>query len=93
MANRKRTPNNFEDRFFDLLEGTINGIDEKVDKLALGQDVTNSRLDKLERRVFKTRSPIPWYSDRVLLYLALGSIFLFISIVAASRGIGVPKLP
>lgn len=67
MASRhKKTENDFENRFFDLLETTIEGVDKKVDKIDAAQakqaesqrrledtqKTVSHRLGRLERKVF-----------------------------------------
>jgi len=96
----------FEDRFFTLLEGTIQGIDKKVDKLGSSlQDNTNetrkinSRVAKLENTVFpsqtqQTAQDLPsWWRDPniiKLLSLVFGAIIIILTLYAALKGIKVP---
>jgi len=98
--------NDFEDRFFTLLEGTIQGIDKKVDKLGSSlQDNTNetrkinSRVAKLENTVFpsqtqQTAQDLPsWWRDPniiKLLSLVFGAIIIILTLYAALKGIKVP---
>lgn len=106
MASKRKPTNDFENRFFDLLEGTIEGIDKKTDKIASEQQEqrgmlngVTQRLDRLERKVFPNISPAnrsnlpPWYRDPQLIKLftfVVATLFLLLVIIASLRGIKLP---
>lgn len=101
--------NDFEDRFFTLLEGTIQGIDHKVDQLGNDLKVNtnetrkiNSRVAKLENTVFPTAPtqtvkdlPTWWRDPNIikLLSLVFAAIIIILTLFAALKGIKLPGGP
>lgn len=53
MSAAKKTPSDFEDRFFDLLENTIKGIDKKVDKISDDQATNSAETRKVYNQVMR----------------------------------------
>jgi len=108
MASKRKASDDFENRFFDLLEGTIEGIDKKTDKISDEQQrqrgmlsTVNERLGRLERKVFPkpnstSRQDLPvWYRDPQLIKLftyIVASFILLLIIIASLRGIKLPGI-
>lgn len=101
----KKKSGDFENRFFDLLEGTIEGIDKKVDRLSedtknntTGINKVATRIGRLENVVFpeqilSTKDLPAWYRDPAvikLLTLVAGAVVLLISLIAALFGAKLP---
>lgn len=91
--------NDFESRFYDMLQASVQEVRSDIKKLSGKVDqntkVTNSistRVDKLDGKVFgkKQNSLANLLQDRQVVVLFVGTVFVFLLIVAAYRGIKLP---
>lgn len=101
MAGKDKNDNDFESRFFDLLEGVIKGIDQKVDAQAgdikaiwkaFGRFENKLKLLDAKLTAMPKESIFTKLGNNKLLYLALLCVLVFLLILAQYAGVKVPTL-
>lgn len=106
-AASRKPPQDFEGRYFDLVESAMEGMDKKIDRIDAKQTSTennvnrlNTKVNRLENEVFpnqaKTIKDLPaWYRDPAiikLLTLVFGAIILVVSLIGALFGKSLPSV-
>lgn len=96
MPGRKSSPNDFESRYFDLIQDGFNRLEGKVDANTKLTEATheqaqrtNGRVDKLEKEVFGKIKPqdLPewWRDPKIISILFNVSLVILVLVVAATK--------
>lgn len=99
-AAARKKPEDFEGRYFDMVEASMEGMDKKIDRLDGTVTSLTKKVGKLENEVFPNQpqnaKDLPkWYRDPAvikLLTLVAGAIILITSLAAALLGKSLPGI-
>lgn len=104
MAQQRPQQTNFEDRFLDLLQQTISGIDARVEEqkvtLAKHMEQAAKTMDGLDKRLRMVEAKKPKQgldisnivSNKSLVYLVFACALVFLLILASALDVKVPAI-